>query len=112
MVRESEHKMALNRKRSVKKNTVENSVDSMVLDGVISMMERHTASAWRGTMTDLNTALVRVLGRKRSEILPRSPSSLRVVLNRIVNRLRSRSVGVRFTRSSDHSRTRYVRFTQ
>jgi len=104
--------MALNRKRSVRKNTVENGVDSTVLDGILSVLERHSKSAWRGTMTDLNSALVRVLGRKKSEVLPRSPSSLRVVLNRIVNRLRNRSVGVRFVRSSDHSRTRYVKFTQ
>ena len=104
--------MALNRKRSVRKNTVENSVDSTVLNGVLSMLERRSESAWSGTMTDLNSALVRVLGRKKSEVLPKSPSSLRVVLNRIANRLRSRSVGVRFVRSSDHSRTRYVRFTQ
>ena len=95
-----------------KKNLSTNDVDSMVLDGVMVVLGKHTTSAWTGTMTNLNTALVRVLGRKNSKVLPKSPSSLRVVLNRIANRLRSRSVGVRFIRSSDHSRTRYVRFTQ
>lgn len=100
----------------MKKNTVENDVDSVVLDGVLTLLEkgatRQHASVWNGTMTELNSALVRVLGRKKSSVLPGSPSSLRVVLNRVVNKLRNRSVGVRFVRSSDHSRTRYVRFTQ
>ena len=100
--------MVLNKKR----NVVENSVDSVVLNGVLSVVERSNKSAWIGTMTDLNSALVRVLGRKKSGVLPKSASSLRVVLNRIANRIRNRSVGVRFIRSSDHSRTRYVRFTQ
>jgi hypothetical protein len=104
--------MALNRKRNSERNAVENSVDSVVLNGVLSVVERSNKSAWIGTMTDLNSALVRVLGRKKSVVLPKSASSLRVVLNRIANRIRNRSVGVRFIRSSDHSRTRYVRFTQ
>lgn len=104
--------MALNSRGSNRKNTSKTSIDSMILDGIISVVVRSNKDAWIGTMTDLNSALVRVLGRKKSEILPKSPSSLRVVLNRIANRLRSRSVGVRFVRSPDHSRTRYVRFTQ
>ena len=104
--------MALNSRESNRKNTSKTSVDSMILDGIISVVVRSNKDAWIGTMTDLNSALVRVLGRKKSEVLPKSPSSLRVVLNRIANRLRSRSVGVRFVRSPDHSRTRYVKFTQ
>lgn len=97
--------MTLNSKKNM-------SVDDMIVDGVLDVLDSHRDSVWLGTMTDLNSALVRVLGRKDSKVLPKSPSSLRVVLNRVANRLRNRSVGVRFIRSSDHSRTRYVRFTQ
>lgn len=67
---------------------------------------------WTGTMTNLMTALNRVSSKREREILPGSPSSLRVVINRIANRLRNRGVSVRFGRTSDHVRTRYVRFTQ
>lgn len=104
--------MALKSKKNSRKTTATNDVDSVVLAGVLSILGRRTMSSWNGTMTDLNSALVRVLGRKKSLVLPGSPGSLRVVLNRIVNRLRTRSVSVRFGRTSDHSRTRYVRFTQ
>ena len=61
---------------------------------------------------DLNAALARVLGSRKSQILPGSPGALRVVLDRVVNRIRSRGIGVRFGRTSDHSRTRFVRFAQ
>ena len=100
--------MALNSKN----DTVSVNVDDVVLNGILEVVKKNNAKIWLGTMTELNSALVRVLGRKNSSDLPKSPSSLRVVLNRIANRLRNRSVGVRFVRSPDHSRTRYVRFTR
>lgn len=88
-----------------------NNVEEIVLRGVISMMERNE-TVWIGTMTNLTSALNRVLSRRQRDLLPNSPSALRVVINRVVNRLRNRGIGVKFGRSTDHSRTRYVRFAR
>jgi hypothetical protein len=79
--------------------------------GVISIVEGQSGSVWTGTMTNLTTALNRVLSRKQRTLLPGSPGALRVVINKVVNRLRNRGIGVRFGRTTDHARTRYVRFT-
>lgn len=91
-------------------NNVE--VNEVVIRGVNSIMQAQSGSRWTGTMTNLNTALNRVLSQRQRTILPGSPSALRVVLNRVANRLRSRGIGVRFGRTTDHARTRFVRFTQ
>lgn len=88
------------------------SVDDVVFNGVLNFLDRQHTRTWTGTMTDLNTGLVRIAGKKSSSALPGSPSALRVVLNRVVNRLRNRKVSVRFGRTTDHARTRYVRFTR
>ena len=86
------------------------SLDDTVLNGIIKVIDRKDNMMWKGTMTELSTVLVRVLGKKRSTILPGSPGALRVVVNRVINRLRSRGISVRFARTTDHVRTRYVRF--
>lgn len=87
------------------------SVDDLVLEGIVKVVE-DSDSRWAGTMTQLNGNLVKVFNRSRNKMnsLPGSPSALRVVINRIVNRLRSRGVSVRFGRTNDHTRTRFVRF--
>lgn len=87
------------------------SVDNLVLEGVLKVLNKDNSS-WIGTMTELNMTLVKVLGKKQAFNLPGSPSALRVVLNRVVNRLRNRKVSVKFARTNDHVRTRYVRFTR
>jgi hypothetical protein len=105
-------------KRSVRKvylETVgpeETNVDEIVLSKIITIVSNQSGSRWTGTMTNLTTALNRVLSRKQRTLLPRSPGALRVVINRVVNRLRNRGIGVRFSRTTDHARTRYVRFTR
>jgi len=88
-----------------KKNSKDN-VENTILQGVLKVLD--TNKVWTGTMTDLNNKLVRNLGKKTT--LPRSPSALRIVLNRVVNRLRNRGISVKFGRTTDHTRTRYVRF--
>lgn len=92
------------------KNTVSTSVDNTVLTGVVSVLRNN--KTWSGTMTDLNSALVKVLGKKSSQVLPGSPSALRVVLNRVVNKLRNKKISVKFARTPDHTRTRLVRFAR
>jgi hypothetical protein len=86
-------------------------VNEIVIRGVISIMEVRSGSRWTGTMTNLTTALNKVLSRRQRTLLPGSPGALRVVVNRVANRLRSRGIGVRFFRTTDHARTRFVRFT-
>ena len=96
-----------------KTNVQVNSVESVVFNGVMSVVSGvRKGRSWTGTMTDLQSALVSQLSRKESSVLPGSPSALRVVLNRVVNRLRNRSVSVKFGRTTDHTRTRYVRFAR
>jgi len=81
-------------------------VNNTVLDGVLRVLDNR--NVWTGTMTDLRKELVTYIGNKSN--LPRSPSALRVVLNRVVNRIRVRGISVKFGRTTDHTRTRYVRF--
>ena len=94
-----------------KNNRSNNTVNNVVFRGVASIMEKQNGT-WVGTMTQLNNALNGVLDIEQKNVLPRSPSALRVVINRVVNRLRNRGFSVRFGRTSDHSRTRFVKFAQ
>jgi len=89
-----------------------NTVNDIVMNGIISVLDRSNNETWTGTMTELTTALTKALGRKKSEELPGSPGALRMVINRVVNRLRNRRISVRFARTTDHTRTRYVKFTR
>jgi hypothetical protein len=105
--------MASNSKKVVRRTTTETNVENVVYNGVVSVVKSvRKGNAWTGTMTDLNSALITVLGRKNSNILPGSPSALRVVLNRVISRLRNNKVSVKFGRTTDHSRTRYVKFSR
>lgn len=93
-----------------KTNVRGNVAEEIVSRGVSSIMERR--SVWVGTMTELNSALNRVLSKKQRSLLPGSPSALRLVVNKVVNRIRNRGIGVRFGRTTDHVRTRFVRFAR
>jgi len=86
-------------------------VSELVLTKINTIVSHQSGSRWTGTMTNLMTALNRVSSRRQREILPGSPGALRVVINKVANRLRNRGIGVRFHRTTDHARTRYVRFT-
>lgn len=104
--------MASNSKTNARRNTATNSVENVVFRGINSIVERQSVGTWIGTMSELTTALNRVLSKRQRTILPGSPGALRVVINRVVNRLRNRGIGVRFGRTTDHARTRFVRFAQ
>jgi uncharacterized protein len=98
--------------KSVRRSAVIDNVNDVVYRGITSIMERQSVLNWVGTMTNLTTALNRVLSQRQRTILPGSPSALRLVINRVANRLRSRGIGVRFGRTTDHSRTRFVKFAR
>jgi hypothetical protein len=87
-------------------------VSEIVFRGIVSIVRKQSSSGWTGTMTSLTSALNRVLSKSQRTQLPGSPSALRLVINRVANRLRSRGIGVRFGRTTDHGRTRFVKFTQ
>ena len=91
-------------KKTAKINTEYLSVDDSIVSGVMYLMG--STNEWTGTMTELG----KHLENNGSLSLPGSPSALRVVLNRVVNRLRCRGVSVKFNRTKDSTRTRYVRF--
>ena len=93
-------------------NSKKENVHDVVLNGVLQVVNSHSKDTWMGTMTDLNSALGRILGRKRATVLPGSPGALRVVLNKVINRLRNRKLSVKFLRSTDHTRTRLVKFAR
>lgn len=103
--------MAYKRKINNRRITAPNDVDGIIFRGVTSVVERQSGSIWKGTMSELASALNRVLSKKQRTQVPGSPSALRIVVNRVVNRLRNRGIGVRFGRTTDHARTRFVRFT-
>lgn len=104
--------MASKSRINVRRNTVLNEVDNIIFRGITSVVERQSKEIWVGTMSELSTALTRVLSRKQRTLLPGSPGALRVVINRVVNRIRNRGIGVRFGRTTDHARTRFVKFTR
>lgn len=93
-------------------NNVKTPVDNLIFNGVSSMMNKIKSDIWSGTMTDLAENIYALSSKDQKVNLPKSPSTLRVVLNRIINRLRNNGFGVRFIRSTDRNRTRLVRFTK
>lgn len=87
-------------------------IENLVMNGIISIVNSSNARIWVGTMTQLNSALTSVLGRTQAKRLPGSPAALRLVVNKVVNKLRNRGTSVKFARTTDHARTRYVRFSR
>lgn len=91
-------------------NRENDQISDSILAGVLALLNRRSSGEWVGTMSELDNSLTRVLGKRVPRNWPGSPSALRVALNKAVNRLRVRKIAVKFGRTSDHSRTRYVKF--
>jgi hypothetical protein len=107
--------MASNSKTNNRKSTAKINVDDIVLNSVLTML-KSGPNTWIGTMTEVSNNIGPItsmtVGKKARMYLPGSPAALRVVLNRIAQRLRSRGIGVKFGRTTDHTRTRFVRFAR
>jgi hypothetical protein len=104
-------KMVSSKRKKVLKKTeqiVSFNINDTVLDGVLFVLDNR--KTWTGTMTELKQELSYCLGKKRD--LPRSPGALRIVLNRVINRIRTRGISVKFKRATNHTRTRYVTFVR
>ena len=91
----------------MKYNAVIN-VDDVVLSGILDILNKN--GEFKGTMTSLSHKLEKRLTKNEILVLPKSPSALRIVVNRISNRLRNRRVKVNFKRSNNRVRTRLVEF--
>lgn len=74
----------------------QSNIDNIILNGVVKVVSN---KSWSGTMTQLTKALSRVLDKQESQVLPGSPAALRIVINRVVNRIRNRKIGVKFVRT-------------
>jgi hypothetical protein len=99
--------MASNSKKSTSRLTS----DELVFRGIKSIVR--AGRVWAGTMTRLESEIRSSdLSTEERAVMPKSPSALRVVVNRVVNRLRNRGISVKFGRKTDHSRTRFVRFAR
>lgn len=85
------------------------SVDDVVVNGIMESVNS-IKNAPNMTMTQLGNVIRKNVASSYKNILPGSPSALRVVINRVTNRLRSRGISIKFIRSSDSNRTRYVTF--
>lgn len=83
-----------------------NEVSTVVFSGVKQLVNRRR-TPWVGTMSDLMV----VINNGRFATLPKTPSAMRVALNKVVNKLRNAGISIRFSRSTDHARTRLVRFS-
>lgn len=103
-IRFNKRKRKKNMKNQVKKVVVNRDLVNSLVDGVVEFMNKRPDMEWSGTMTTLQSRLRRIVGKS----LPASPSYLRVVLNQAVNKLRARGIATKFSRSTDHSRTRIV----
>lgn len=78
----------------------------VVRERVLALVERR--EQFVGTMTDLSYALTTGLRRSAPKVWPGSPSSMRKVLNTVLSSLRKEGVSVKFGRTPDHERTRFV----
>jgi hypothetical protein len=67
---------------------------------------------WEGTMTEFNNAITTGLRRTTPLNWPKSPSSLRRVMNGMVNSLSRAGFRISFGRSTDYMRTRFVEIEQ
>lgn len=100
--------MAFKSKKTVRPEV--SNVNEIVFRNIISVIEN--TESWIGTMTSLGSIINRMSSRNQRNILPKSPAALRTVINRIINRLRNRGISVKFGRTPDHNRTRFVKFAQ
>jgi hypothetical protein len=104
-MKETGNKMVSN---SNNKTTNSSDMVSDVLVTSIKKIATSRKSPWVGTLSELGSVLETKVASP--EVLPASPSALRVSLNKVVNRLRSAGVTIRFSRSTSHDRTRLVKF--
>lgn len=94
-----------------KTNSRKSTSNEIVFRAVQTIVKANTT--WTGTMTELQNSILKLkLNQEEKTLIPKSPSSLRLVLNNVINRLRNQGIGVRFGRTTDSMRTRFVKFVK
>lgn len=83
-------------------------LDSVFLAGVERLL-RNKSSSWTGSMTELETSLRKVV-RRQNVSWPSNPRAMRATVDRLLPNLRKAGVKVRFGRTNDHNRKRFVEF--
>ena len=81
--------------------------ENVILNAVLDLVRNSDDEVWFGTMTNLRASILGAVSKDDVVIIPKSASALRVVLNRVVNRLRVRKISVKFGRNHFD---KYVRF--
>jgi len=76
--------------------------ETMALHSIMNFIQDNIE--WQGSMTELNSALKKYMGKKS---ITKSPAAFRTILNSITNKLRSRKVSVKFGRTNSK---RFVSF--
>lgn len=102
--------MSTKKTRPAKMNVDRNLVET-IQTRIVTLLGKKNGS-WNGTMTELNRAITSGLRRAETLNWPKTPSVLRRVINTVVPSLRKSGVSVQFGRTSDHTRTRFVSFSQ
>ena len=87
---------------------LDNTMSETVRTRILDLLNRQEEGSWVGTMTELRSAM----GFSRSKNFTTNPSILRRVVNTVAYSLRKQGVSVKFGRSTDHMRTRFVSFSQ
>lgn len=96
-------------KRTVKRASTTGNLQTVFLSGVVRLLARTKTSQWSGSMTELETSLRKVV-RRQNIVWPSNPRATRAVVDRILPELKKLGVKVRFGRTSDHHRKRFVEF--
>lgn len=87
-------------------------VNATIVSLVSDLVSNSANGVWSGTMTEFRNELLSYVSRKERTFVPGSAASMRVALNKVVNRIsRSEKIRTNFTRTTDKSRVRLVVFT-
>lgn len=85
------------------------SVDDVVLNSVVANVRRN--GSWSGSMSELVVRVRRDYGNVRQvQGWPQNARGMRAVVDRLARRLRTAGIKVRFGRTTDHARKRFVEF--
>lgn len=79
-----------------------NNINDAILNSVLSLV--NSEKEWSGTMTDLASKIKRNIPKEFKQEFPKTPRNLRVSINEMVYRLRSRGVSVKFKKSTNGTR--------
>lgn len=78
--------------------TVKANIDTEIMNAIIALLDKKNEIS--DTMTGFQNKLVKKISKRLRDRFPKSPAALRVVFNRISNKLRSRGISVVFSRSA------------